>query len=270
MDSCFCRNDKESEVTLRTPNSELWIKMDLPPRNSFDEILLQLTRVGLPAQPLSPRKVLFWGERTGEIASYAAGWLAGKGIDVIVLDGANRFDPYMISSFARKVLIPPEKLLKRIRIARAFTCYQMATLVGEKLACLLNQEGGDVEMEKRWVILLGPMTTFLDEDVPEREVRPLFERSLRKLEEMALRGIPFFLFQPSGFSGNTPFSEGGAGRLRDSKRVYLIKRLFEFSNLVWKLSLEDQEPKVVLERESGLNIIENCKLPVCSADRQFL
>ena len=23
MDSCFCRNDKESEVTLRTPNSEL-------------------------------------------------------------------------------------------------------------------------------------------------------------------------------------------------------------------------------------------------------
>jgi hypothetical protein len=235
--------------------------MDLPAKHSFDEILLQLTRVGLPAQPLSPRKVLFWGERTGEIASYAAGWLAGKGIDVIVLDGVNRFDPYMISSFARKALIPPEKLLKKIRIARAFTCYQMATLVGEKLACLLNQEGGDVEMEKRWVILLGPMTTFLDEDVPEREVRPLFERSLRKLEEMALKGIPFFLFQPSGFSGNTPFSEGGVGRLRESKRVYLIKRLFEFSNLVWKLSLEDQEPKAILERESGLNIIENfCNL----------
>ena len=52
-------------------------------------------------------------------------------MDVIVLDGANGFDPYRVSSFARKALIPPERLLKRIRIARAFTCYQMATLVDE-------------------------------------------------------------------------------------------------------------------------------------------
>ena len=107
--------------------------MDLLQKNSFDEILLQLTRVGLPAQPLSVKKVLFWGERAGEISSYVAGWLAGKGIGVIVLDGANRFDPYMVSSFARKALIPPERLLKSIRIARAFTCYQMAVMVG---ACL--------------------------------------------------------------------------------------------------------------------------------------
>ncbi len=234
--------------------------MDLPIKNSFDEILLQLTRIGLPDQSISSRKVLFWGERTGEIASYVAGWLAGKGIEVIVLDGANRFDPYMISSFARRVLIPPETLLKRIRIARAFTCYQMATLVGEKLDSLLNQGGGDVEIKKQWVMLLGPMTTFLDEDVPEGEVRPLFERSLRKLEEMVLRGVPFFLFQPSGSSVNTPFREGRVWRLRESKRAYLIRRLFEFSHLVCRLSLEDQEPKVVLEKGSGLNVIENYKL----------
>ena len=61
--------------------------------------------------------------------------------------------------------------------------------------------------EKPWVILLGPITTFLDEDVPEREVRPLFERSLRKMEEMALGGIPFFLFQPS----RIPLSKGDGG-----------------------------------------------------------
>ena len=80
-------------------------------KSSFDEILLQLTGAGLSAQSISPRKVLFWGERTGEISSYVAGWLAGQGIDVIVLDGANRFDPYMASSFARKVFISPERLL---------------------------------------------------------------------------------------------------------------------------------------------------------------
>ncbi|MGA2466638.1 MAG: hypothetical protein ABSH06_20100 [Thermodesulfobacteriota bacterium] len=213
----------------------------MPIRNSFDEILLQLTQVGLPAQPISLRKVLFWGERAGEISSYVAGWLAAKGIEVIVLDGANRFDPYMVSSFARKALIPPERLLKRIRIARAFTCYQMAIMVGERLNSLLSQEGAIRQSENRWVILLGPVTPFMDEDVSEREVRPLFERSLKKIEEMALRGVPFLLFQPNGLS--------------DSKRAYLLKRLFQFSNLVWKVSLEDQEPHVVLEK--GLTLTKS-------------
>lgn len=208
--------------------------MDYPIKQSFDEILLQLTRASLSAQPISPRKVLFWGERTGEISSYVAGWLAGRGIDVIVLDGANRFDPYMASSFARKALISPERLLKGIRIARAFTCYQMAILIGERLNSLLKQEEGIAQPENRWIILLGPVTPFMDEDVSEREVRPLFERSLKRIEEMALRGVPFLLFQSNGFS--------------DSKRVYLTRRLFQFSNAVWRIDLAEQGANVVPEK----------------------
>ncbi len=101
--------------------------------NSF----LDLLPVGRETPLGLPRKVLFGGERIGGISSYLAGWMAGGGIDVIVLDGANGFDPYRVSSFARKALIPPERLLKKIRIARAFTCYQMATLVrrNSRLPC---------------------------------------------------------------------------------------------------------------------------------------
>ena len=214
--------------------------MDFSLKTLFDEILVQFT---LSEPPISPKKILFWGERAGEISSYVAGWLAGKGIDIIVLDGANRFDPYMVSSFAKKALIPPEGLLKRIRIARAFTCYQMATLMGEQLPSLLRQGGTTAQPKKPWVILLGPVTPFLDEDVPEREVRPLFERSLRKIEEMATEGTPFLLFQP-----NSPFAKGGMGGLKDSKRMYFMRRLFQFSDLVWRICLEDQEPKVILEK----------------------
>ena len=231
-------------------------------KNSFDEILLQLTRVGLPAPPFSPRKVLFWGERAGEISSYVAGWLAGKGIAVIVLDGANRFDPYMASSFARKALISPERLLKRIRIARAFTCYQMAVMVGERLYSLLREERAIDESKNRWVILLGPVTPFMDEDVSEREVRPLFERSLKKIEEMALKGIPFLLFQPNGFSENPPVTKGGVGGLMSSRRAYLMRRLFQFANEVWRISLEDQEPRVVLEKGLTELQITNRKLQI--------
>ena len=214
--------------------------MDFPLKTLFDEILVQFT---LSEPPVSPKKILFWGERAGAISSYVAGWMAGKGIDVIVLDGANRFDPYMVSSFAKKALIPPEGLLKRIRIARAFTCYQMATLMGEQLPSLLRQGGTTAQPKKPWVILLGPVTPFLDEDVPEREVRPLFERSLRKIEEMATEGTPFLLFQPN--SSPLPAcrqagAKGGMGGLKDSKRMYLMRRLFQFSDLVWRICLEDQ------------------------------
>jgi hypothetical protein len=209
-----------------------------------------------------PRKALFWGERVSGISSYLAGWMAERGIDVIVLDGANGFDPYMVSSFARKALVPPERLLKRIRIARAFTCFQMATLVG-RLAFLLHQEG-EIRLEslsspfrKPSVILLGPMTTFLDEDVPEREVRPLFERSLKEMEIMAGEGVPLFLLQSFA---NASFNKGGnwrpepaygagqMGGLKGSKRAYLMKQLFQFSNLVWKISMENEGPKLILEK----------------------
>jgi hypothetical protein len=245
---------------LRTPNSELrtlWErdpKLTTPPL-TLDEVLSQV-------QSSTPRKVLFWGEGAGEISSYVAGWMAGKGIEVIVLDGANCFNAYTVSSFARRTLIPPEKLLKSIRIARAFTCYQMATLMGERLVSLIHARTvgaiHESPLQRPWVILLGPLTTFLDEDVPEREVRPLFERSLKKIEEMASRGVPFLSFQ-SNLPG-PPLRKGGEGRFMSSKRAYLMRRLFQFSNLVWKISLEKQEPQIILEKGFGLNSTENCKL----------
>jgi len=216
-----------------SPNTERRTPNDLPLVLSLDEALLQV-------QAGSLRKVLFGGEGTGAISSYVAGWMASRRIDVIVLDGANRFDPYAVSSFARKESLSPEGLLKSIRIARGFTCYQMATLMGEKL------KGAIAQVQKPWVILLGPITLFLDEDIPEREVRPLFERSLKKVEILAEEGIPFFLFQSLMPS--------------HSKRAYLMKRLFEFAHLVLRISLGDEGPRVTLEKGPKQNIIENCKI----------
>jgi len=231
---------------LRAPNSELRTLRERDP--DLTTLPLTLDEVLSQVQSSTPRKVLFLGEGVGEISSYVAGWMAGKGIEVIVLDGANRFNVYTVSSFARRTLIPPEKLLRSIRIARVFTCYQMATLVGERLISLVGAIH-ESPLRKRWVILLGPLTTFLDEDVPEREVRPLFERSLRKIEGIASGGVPFLLFQSSVFSENFPsFPKGRMGGVRDSKRAYLMRRLFQFSNEAWRIDLDEEEPKMILAK----------------------
>jgi hypothetical protein len=95
--------------------------------------------------------------------------------------------------------------------------------------------------------------------VPEREVRPLFERSLKKIEGMASRGIPFLLFQSHPPSPS--LRKGKERGFMSSKRAYLMRRLFQLSNLVWRISLEDVGPKMILEKGFALNIIENCGAP---------
>ncbi len=209
----------------------------------FDEVLSQLTVAQLSAQKTFPQKVLVGGDGVGRLSSYVAGWMASREIEVILLDGANRFDPYAVSFFARSVSIPPEKLLKKIRIARAFTCYQMAALMGEKLSLLLKKVNPPFSRQKTWILFLGPLSTFLDEDVPEREVRPLFERALKRVEGMAAEGIPLLIFQ--------------APIHAHSKRSYLMRRLLHFSDWAWKIEFDDQGPRMILEKEpSDLQIAD--------------
>jgi hypothetical protein len=69
---------------------------------------------------------------------------------------------------------------------------------------------------------------------------------------MAMRGIPFLLFQPSIFNPpSSSLAKRRKGGFMDSKRRYLTRRLFQFPDLVWKISLDDQGPKVVLEKKSA-------------------
>ncbi|MGQ9509635.1 MAG: hypothetical protein ACUVTN_09595 [Thermodesulfobacteriota bacterium] len=207
--------------------------------NTLEEILFQLTLKGIS----SLRKVLFWGEGAEELSSYVGGWIASRGMDVILLDGANRFDPYVVSSFGKKVLIPPERLLKKILIARAFTCYQMVTLI-ERLVPFI-EESIESSIQNWYFILLGPLGLFLDQEVSEREALYLFKRAFGRIEVMAGAGASFFIFQHS-IGSHFPFRKGGRERGGESRKNFLTKRLFQFSDLVWKIYLEGQKPRVVL------------------------
>lgn len=220
--------------------------MDWPLETLIDEIVSKV-------ESFAPRKILFLGDQAEKIASYVSGWMAARGIATVVLDGTNRFDPYGVSAFARKMLIPADKILKKILIARAFTCYQMTTLVRERLAFLDDREGLTLS-SKPSVIIIGPMNTFLDEDIREDESRFIFSRFLRRIEEMSLKNFRFFLFQSTypepGFVSLSDWTGGSLKRrLSNQRRLYFTMRLLRFSDSIWKISLEDKGIKIVMVKD---------------------
>ena len=173
-------------------------------------------------------KTLFWGEGTVVLSSSLAALVAASGMKPIFVDGANGFDPYIVSRFARRHSLAPAHLLKEIVVARAFTCYQLFTLVRERLETMIRLHHNPL------AILLGPITTLLDEDVPEREVNLLLRGMLEKLDEFNPKGLPFLLMQP-------PIPSG-------SRRGHLLKRLSRWSDMVVRAASEGEKLRLVLER----------------------
>ena len=98
--------------------------------------------------------------------------------DVVFVDGGNSVDPHGIVRLAKRVGLERLQVLPRIRVARAFTCHQMATLLAERL------EEEVAASNARLVIASCLPELFLDEDVPNEEAHQLFLQSLRRIREI--------------------------------------------------------------------------------------
>jgi len=174
------------------------------------------------------RKALIVGERPEGLTVYLSAFAASLGFKVLVADGANAFDPYIVSKFARKEGFPPDVLLRKISVARAFTCHQLATLIRERLDPMVLPGASPL------VVLLGPCTMFFDEDVPGEEAALLFRKTLAKAQEMSQRGI-FFLMSQSFSKFN-------------KRRSFLLRELGYFADAVLKLKSSPDALQVVLDK----------------------
>ncbi len=174
------------------------------------------------------RRVLIAGSRPERLTVYLSALAAAQGFKVLVADGANAFDPYIVSRFARKEGFPPEELLKKIWVARAFTCHQLATLVRERLETRASEEKASL------VVLLGPGTLFADEDVPGEEAALLFRKMLASVREMSQRGI-FFLLSQS-------FSK------LNQNRSFLLRELTGMAHAVLNLKPEAETLRVIMDK----------------------
>ena len=138
--------------------------------------------------PLKPgRAALLWGDHTGAVAAAAAAWGLARGAPVMVIDAANRFDPYGLAREARRRGLAPEPAMARVQVARAFTSHQLVRLMKNGLPEPMAYGG--------LLILLGPVSLFYDDQVPFKERRRLFADLVARLAALKSHSA-LLLLQP--------------------------------------------------------------------------
>lgn len=106
---------------------------------------------------------------------------------VLWLDGDNSFNPYRISEIARSFGIRSEQALQEIYISRAFTCYQMMSLIFEKLGKAVEKYGPE------FIIITGLPELFSNSDLPKQEALRAFKPVAEYFENLKNADLTIYL-----------------------------------------------------------------------------
>ena len=105
--------------------------------------------------------------------------LGGLGSSVVFVDGGNSFKLYQIARLARLHNLNPDKILKKIHIARAFTAYQMTSLILEKLKETVSR------CDAKLVIISDILTKSSDNQVDREEMCVIYKQIIGYLKRFA-------------------------------------------------------------------------------------
>src|SRR5216683_1637492 len=106
---------------------------------------------------------------------------------ILYLDGANQISPLFLARFARERAVHPSTVNSLIRVARAFTCFQLTELV-RRVPKTLERFSADV------LIVTALPDLYFDEDVRDREARASFEHALEGLANVAPLSLSIAVF----------------------------------------------------------------------------
>jgi hypothetical protein len=125
-----------------------------------------------------------------DVGTTLAGQVALGGHVVLYLDGANAFDPYILSRLAKAAGQDPKAAMQRLRLSRAFTCHQLETLIAERLPAAIAQYRPGL------VVLSGWSHLFHDENVPAPEAFRVLQNTARQIRSLAAAGQPILATHP--------------------------------------------------------------------------
>jgi hypothetical protein len=134
-----------------------------------------------------------------------------------VVDGGNLFNILTLSRMIRRRTNNVVEVLNRIYISRAFTCFQMESMLHE------------LQTRSGCVLVLDLLATFYDENVDTRQSQQLFTSCVRHLKRQSSVSPVLVSISPSPKAGERPF---------------LTQMLLESANHIWqwerKPSLQSQ------------------------------
>lgn len=143
----------------------------------------------LPAQGLA---VFHGGPRIYSLSHYFLPRALCEGKRVLYLDGANRFNPLLLLRLARRRGEDARMFGRAVRVARAFTCFQLTELL-RRAPRLLDGFPADAA----FVTALPEL--YFDEDVREPDAAASFRQGLDALHRLAER-LPVAVFSdPASF-----------------------------------------------------------------------
>lgn len=105
--------------------------------------------------------------------------LGGLGSKVVFVDGGNSFKLYQIARIAKVYNLNPTKILKKIHIARAFTAYQITTLILEKLKETVRKYNAKL------VIISDILRYYCDKEIDKEERYQIYKQVLGYLARFA-------------------------------------------------------------------------------------
>jgi hypothetical protein len=129
--------------------------------------------------------------------------LGGLETSVLFLDGGNSFRLYDVSAIAQTCELDPREVLQRIFVSRAFTAYQLTSLVFEQLQSAIEK------YSSKLVILSNLAQLFLDNDVPKKEAQDVFLQLTAYLADFAKKNRVILVAShpPSFWSKRSRFFE---------------------------------------------------------------
>jgi len=192
------------------------------------------------ALPPSGLAVFYGRPETPRLFHYFLPRLLAEGKRVLCLDGANRFDPLLIARLARQRGIAPAEFNRSIRVARAFTCFQLTELL-VRVPRLLEKFAADA------LVVTALPDLYFDQDVRERDACVTFRHALNALA--ALRPLPLGVAVFSdATSFETPRRAGPLWRAGDVEpaRKNMFPQLAAQATELWRFALDSENGKLRL------------------------
>jgi len=167
--------------------------------------------------------------------------LGGLESNVVFIDGGNTFRLYQVARLAQVHQLDPKQTLDNIYLSRAFTAYQMTTLLMEHLKSAVER------FNAKLVVISDIAGLFLDEDVPSEEARRVFSQVLMYLQKFVRENqiilIATYLPRPN-----------------DSRNLYLHTLTCGRANVVIALRQTKYEREFALEKHPRF-ILGSAELP---------